>query len=86
MEKLKEWLKLASRQEQEDLVLHAGTSRDYLYQISTGKRQASADTAARIEIAAKNIGKSSKGRLPVLTRKDICPACADCPYKKKCRE
>lgn len=86
MNPLRRWMLLASTAEQECLALTAGTSRNYLYQVADGRRSPSADMAARIEQAAHNISKRSKGRLPVIKREKLCKACALCPYSPKCKE
>lgn len=82
---LNKWMKAASTAEQEQLAKLAGTSRDYLYHLACGNRQADSDLAGRIEQAAIKISKSAKRKLPKLTRKHISPACAKCPYNNKCR-
>ena len=80
-----EWLRAATTDEQAVLATEARTSRQYLYHIAGGFRTPSADVAGRIETAAAKLRRVSKGRLPKLTRADICPACEQCPYIKKCR-
>jgi hypothetical protein len=86
--KLHEWMKAATPDEQHALAAAAKTSRSVLYQLcypkEKGGRVASAELADRIETAAKPITAKSKGRLPQLTRGDLCPACAACPYFAKC--
>lgn len=87
---LKEWMRLASTLEQEELALTAGTSRQMLYALSAlpntrAYRHPSNDLAGRIEEAVKPINKRAKGRLPPLTRGDLNYGCADCPYFKKCK-
>lgn len=84
MNNLKKWMIAATADEIRSLVKQADTSRDYLYQIVGGHRTASADLAGRIETAAEALRLKSKGRLPKLTRADLAPACAECPYFRKC--
>lgn len=84
MKALRAWMGLATTAEQEMLAKAAGISREYLYQLSTSKRKASAGMAGRIETAAKDLRRKSKGRLPALTRADLAGACAACPYAKRC--
>lgn len=82
---LKKWMRLATTTEQTALAKGARTSREYLYQLSNGVRQVSPEIAGRIEAAAKKLQKTSKGRLPVLTRADLSPVCGGCPYALKCK-
>lgn len=83
MNVLKQWMAAATVAEQKQLALAAQTSRQYLYQLSNGYRSASTDLAGRIEIASEPIRKMSKGRLPKITRMDLCNACEVCPYAIK---
>lgn len=88
---LKEWMRLATTDEQEELAFDAGTSRQQLYALSalpssSMYRRASNELAGRIEDAAKPIIKRAGGRLPSLTRGDLNYGCADCPYFKKCNK
>lgn len=82
---IKQWMKLATTYEQAQLAKKARTSRQVLYQLSNQVRTASPELAGRIEAAAKELRKKSKGRLPVLTRADISPVCGGCPYAQKCK-
>lgn len=81
---LKKWMKLATAREQADLAKRARTSREYLYQLSNGVREASPEIAGRIETAAEKIRQKSDGRLPGITRAELSPVCGGCPYAKKC--
>lgn len=87
-EKLQEWMKAATTEEQYELAAAAKTSRSVLYQLTYSKekggRTASAELAGRIEEAAAPITARAKDRLPALTRGDLAPACAECHYFKKC--
>lgn len=82
---LKKWMKAASTAEQKELAKLADTTHAYLYHLSCGLRVADADLAGRLEDAAIKVSKSAKRKLPLLTRKDLSPACAKCPYNKKCK-
>lgn len=87
---LKLWMRHASTDEQEELAVNAGTSRQMLYSLSaiptsTAHRKASNDLAARIEEAAQPIIKNAEGRLPSLNRGDLNYTCAVCPYFKACK-
>lgn len=84
MNAMKKWMTAATADEQEALAKSAKTSREYLYQISSGHRIPEPDLAGRIEQAAKPLRKASKNRLPILTRADLSPVCHACPYAKKC--
>lgn len=57
------------------LAVRAKTTLDYLRHLSRGRRQASADMAARLE-------RASKG---AIGRETLCDACRQCPYLKTCR-
>lgn len=81
---LKKWMSLATTAEQYELAKGARTSREYLYQLGNGVHRASPEIAGRIEAAAKKLQKSSKGRLPVLTRVDLSAVCGGCSYALKC--
>lgn len=82
---LKNWMKLATTYEQTELAKGARTSREYLYQLGNGVREAGPETAGRIEAAAKKLRRASKGRLPELTRADLSSVCGQCPYAIKCK-
>lgn len=48
-----EWLKGASKEERENVSSDAGTSVDYLWQLSGGHRRPSPALAAKLELATK---------------------------------
>lgn len=79
---LKEWMKVADADRQEDLALRIGSSRSYLYQLAGGFRHASPELATAIEHATTEMNK--KFSLPVIYRTDLSPACAGCDFAKKC--
>ncbi len=81
---VKHWMSLATVEEQQLLAERAGTSRGYLYQLSGGHRQASAELGAAIERESKVMAKASKGRLPVIYRTDIVAACRACDFAQRC--
>lgn len=81
---VKNWMSLATVEEQQLLAERAGTSRGYLYQLSGGHRQASAELGAAIERESKVMAKASKGRLPVIYRTDIVAACRACDFAQRC--
>lgn len=84
MNAMKKWMAAATPSEQEELAAAAGTSRNYLYQVASGKRVMMPGLAGRIEVAAKPLRRASKNRLPELTRADLSPVCGACPYAIKC--
>jgi hypothetical protein len=81
---VKNWMSLATVEEQQLLAERAGTSRGYLYQLSGGHRQASAELGAAIERESKVMARASKGRLPVIYRTDIVAACRACDFAQRC--
>lgn len=81
---VKQWMSLATVEEQQLLAERAGTSRGYLYQLAGGHRQASAELGAAIERETKVMARASKGRLPVVYRTDIVSACRACDFAQKC--
>lgn len=82
---IKQWMRLATSYEQKELAREARTSREYLYQLSNGVREASPEIAGRIEAAAEKMHRESPGRLPRLTRADLSPVCGACPYARQCK-
>ena len=79
---LKEWMKAASAEQQEDLASRIGSSRNYLYHLAGGFRHASPELASAIERATADMDK--KHSLPLIFRTDLSPACAGCDFAKKC--
>jgi hypothetical protein len=73
--------------EKNDLAALSGASLSHLYDLGTGRRNASSDLAGRIEIAIRAINKRRREQpLPIVRRGDIAEACANCPfYKKECK-
>ena len=80
---LKVWMDTATKEQINKLAMHAATSVGYLYQIASGRRFASADTAARIELAAELMSQfeATPGLLP---RDFLARACLTCPYALRC--
>lgn len=83
---LKDWMRLATTYEQNRLAALAKTSRSYLYDIAGGKRNASSDTAAAIEVSSRILHRESKRFLPILYRSSLSKACGACPYAPKCKK
>lgn len=80
----KAWMKAATPDEQEALAQRVGTSRAMLYHYSNGHRVASSERAGQIEDVTAAMAKASKGRLPVVLRTDLSPACRSCQYARRC--
>ena len=78
------WMRAATVDEQILLAERTGTTRQMLYQYSGGHRQASAERGSAIERETRVMAKASKGRLPVVYRTDIVPACRACEFAQKC--
>lgn len=53
----------------------AGTSVNYLYQISTCRREPKVGLAFRIEQGTRHLSEQTHGRLPVVTAADLAVAC-----------
>lgn len=84
MTHLKIWMRAATADEQRALAERVGTSRAYLYQLSGGFRQASAELGILIERETARMHRASKGRLPRLYRTDLVAACRACEYAERC--
>ncbi len=69
----KRWMEKNTPEAKKELAARAGTNTALLYQLSSGVRNASADTAGRIEDSLN--GEVRRG--------DLCDACAKCPYYKQ---
>lgn len=76
---LSEWLAQAAPQQRDQLAKLTGSHANHIYQIATGRRNASAAKAADIEAATRAI----EG-LPPVPRTQTCRACTECPYAKRC--
>lgn len=81
---MKAWMAAATTDEQEVLAERIKSSRQYLYHLSSGNRTASAELGALIERETKAMSKTSNGRLPIVYRTDLVPACRACEFAKKC--
>jgi hypothetical protein len=79
---LKSWVYAATREEQEDFAARGGTTRSYLYHIGT-HRVASPELAARMEKVSREMHESTRGRLPLIYRTDLSPACRGCDFAHK---
>lgn len=81
---MRAWLRAATPDERKLLADKAGTTVGMLNQYAGGHRECSAARAGMIETASTAMSKASKGRLQVLLRTDLVPACRACPYAAKC--
>jgi hypothetical protein len=85
---LKHWMTLASTPEQEALAHRAGTTRPYLYHLTStnakAAREAQPALAKRIEEVTKDLHRASQGRLPVVYRTDLNAACRACEFARQC--
>lgn len=84
MNMMKQWMQAATAAEQAKLAHRCGTSRNYLYQLSGGFRQASAQLGAAIEAETTKMAAATKGRLPIIYRTDLVEACRQCAFAQKC--
>lgn len=78
------WMQAATTAEQNRLARAAGTSRGFLYLVSSGNRRFNPVKAAAVERASAAMHEASKGRLPLLYRTDLAEACAECEYARRC--
>jgi len=81
---MRAWMAAATTQEQNTLAERCGTSRQYLYQLASGFRQASAELGAAIERETRAMHRASKGRLPIVYRTDLVRACRACDFAQRC--
>lgn len=86
MKRLKQWVISATGDEIGALLKRTGISRNYLYQLTGGHREPSAELAGKLADAAEFIRKRAKAdaRLPDLTRANLCNACSMCPHARAC--
>lgn len=69
---LAEWLRMASGAQRERCARLAGSSVSYLYSLAGGhRRQISARLAFQIEDATKRLARDTRGRLPVVTAREL---------------
>lgn len=84
MSTMKLWMQAATPVQQEDLAARAKTSRQYLYHLAGGFRDAGPELAKRIELATKEMNAETKGALPIVYRTDLNSACRECEFAHKC--
>lgn len=80
---LKRWLKSASNQEIQQLADQTRTTVGYLRLVAYAHCRPSLDLVIRIENVSKLL---TNDRLPVITRGDLSPDCAQCPYYNMYKE
>lgn len=87
---MKRWLAVATPTQRKRLANLAKTTEGTLRQIAggyrtRGKLQVSADLAAALEKASKQVSRQRSDHvLPQLWRTDLCPACGRCEFAKAC--
>lgn len=79
--KLSLWFTNASADLKARVVKAAGINRPYLSQIAHGHRQIKIAGAARLETAITKLDPASG-----ITRADIVPECAQCPFYRACKK
>lgn len=84
MSSMKVWMQAADPTQQFELAKRAETSRQYLYHLSGGFRDASPALAQRIERAALAMHKETRGKLPKVYRTDLNRDCRQCEFAAKC--
>lgn len=77
------WLARATQAQRAELATLAKSTTPYLYQLATGRRNASAEKAAAIEEATKAL-HGQHPELPPVLRTSSCQACSACPYAQQC--
>lgn len=86
MPTIRNWMARATTAQQEELAKLAGTSRAYLYHLaadpgSRHHRSPNLDLAVRLEAASEKVKPTKEGLRPApLSRFDLIPECARCPY------
>jgi DNA-binding transcriptional regulator YdaS (Cro superfamily) len=81
---LQSWWARATTAERSTLAKALGTSTKYLSFYAQGRRQPGADRGIVIERETKLMNKASEGRLPVVYRTDVVPACRECEFARRC--
>jgi hypothetical protein len=73
------WIDAASPHELDELVAALGTSRQTLYQLSSGFRHASPGRALQLELISQAMRRTNKA-LPALVCGDASDVCRRCPH------
>lgn len=82
--KFREWMTAATTAEKAELAAAVDTSAVYLYQLSSGHREASPELARRIEIKTKAMSRRTKGRLATVWRVQMSTPCSQCEFARTC--
>lgn len=69
---VKRWMEKATKDEQIKLARAAGTSRGYLYQLSSGNRHCGSELARKLQHHADELRKENK-ELPRIPQVQLCP-------------
>lgn len=93
MNQFLKWMKNSATDEKSTVAKMAGTSLHMLRLLQYGMegkdngRQAGPELAGRVAHAIEELAKKGRYKaLPVVTRGDLCPACADCEHFKRCKK
>lgn len=86
---MRAWMQAATPTERDALAKAVGTSAKMLYHYaagprSTGFRAPSPERGADIERVTREMFTASGGRLPIVYRTDLVPACRACEFARKC--
>jgi hypothetical protein len=85
MNRFKVWMKASSMPEKEKLMGIAGTTLQYLYQLSNSHRTASSLMASILEEGIVLVNKDNP-ELPSVTKADLSPVCSKCKYFVRCQQ
>lgn len=89
MSTIKKWMADATPTQQEELARLAGTSRQYLYHLASDPdvryhRKPTIELAVRLEEASRKVKPDPDGAKPFpLSRFELVPECASCPYANR---
>lgn len=92
MNRLKKWLRSATKEQRSQLATVSRLSKQFIYQLSEGLRKITPETAGKLEEATKKIQHhiievSPEQKLPeILTRGEICRTCSNCAYYKNYKD
>jgi hypothetical protein len=84
MNQMKAWLQLATPGERSALADALGTSVEYLGHYGTGYRRPSAESGIALEHETRHLHESTGGRLPIVYRTALVPACRGCEFAIAC--
>lgn len=89
MNAIKQWMRLSTTEEQEELARLAHTSRAYLYHLSANAdrpyaREPQPKLAIALEEATTILYARTKGRLPKVYRTDLVSSCRNCAFAQRC--